>query len=173
MLPPLECGGITSSSLIAVAHQIRCNKIPNETKEMNLLSKLAFMLITRRGVKLEEQEANEGNTFFHVLTRTHNAVVLQQLYEVIQKQKGPALSVEPKDGGKEQQETPQGHQMEEMKMAAMDIELSKSVEEQAQPNLAERLKHILNLRNARGQTPLLTALRPYSFASCRNTEVVR
>ena len=187
--------GDTLLTALAREQQPDADSSEDSPKDQARFAALALALIAH-GVDLAERNV-DGDTFFHVVARDHQSTeLLKALLAAIDAERAqrlaqPQTSTSTTAAAAEAEAKMEGVEGGEQDMdveceaaaAAAKPEAGAAAggeEEKAKPSvqpeegsLEARVKRALEVRNGRGQTPLLTAVRPFAHAACRNTEVVR
>ncbi|ELR22806.1 Ankyrin repeatcontaining protein [Acanthamoeba castellanii str. Neff] len=154
------------------------------------------LALIAHGADLAERNV-DGDTFFHVVARDYQSTELLKSFlaaidaERAQRLAQPQTStstmaaaaaaaeaqkMEGVEGGEADMdvefEAAAAATKPESAAAAGEEEKNKLAAQPEEGSLEARVKRALEVRNGRGQTPLLTAVRPYAHAACRNTEVM-
>jgi hypothetical protein len=189
--------GDTLLTALAREQQPDADSSEDSPKDQARFAALTLALIAH-GVDLAERNV-DGDTFFHVVARDHQSTeLLKSLLAAIDAERAQrlaqpqtststmaaaaAVAAEAKMEGVEGGEQDMDVECEAAAAAAKpeagaaaggEEEKSKPAAQPEEGSLEARVKRALEVRNGRGQTPLLTAVRPFAHAACRNTEVVR
>jgi hypothetical protein len=149
------------------------------TLRPEVFSSLVLKLV-EHGADLFERNA-DGENFFHVIARDHQSLALLKALLAAIEKKDVAASTSAQNGESGAGEADMDVEVDGVQSTpAADKKESivkGSGEEETLPEqhrgLKAQIRQALQARNARGQTPLLTAVRPYAHAACHNTEVVQ